>query len=117
MFEFEGFGYFGYDNVQKKYIGIWIDNMGMGMMNFVGDMDVVGKVLIMIVIFWNLMIGKEIKEKYVLMIMDDKIYNMKMYGAGLDGKEMVMFDMICMKKQFISVIMWYQFEIVCGLFG
>jgi hypothetical protein len=29
---FEGIGYTGYDNVQKKYVGTWMDNFGTGVM-------------------------------------------------------------------------------------
>ena len=33
---FEGIGYTGYDNVQKRYVGTWMDTMGTGVMNSVG---------------------------------------------------------------------------------
>lgn len=33
---FEGLGYTGYDNVQGKYIGTWMDTFGTGLMNSVG---------------------------------------------------------------------------------
>jgi hypothetical protein len=33
---FEGIGYTGYDNVQKKYVGTWMDNFGTGLMDSVG---------------------------------------------------------------------------------
>jgi hypothetical protein len=33
---FEGIGYTGYDNVQKRYVGTWMDTMGTGLMNSVG---------------------------------------------------------------------------------
>lgn len=33
---FEGIGYTGYDNIQKKYVGTWMDNFGTGVMNSVG---------------------------------------------------------------------------------
>jgi hypothetical protein len=33
---FEGIGYTGYDNVQKRYVGAWMDTMGTGLMNSVG---------------------------------------------------------------------------------
>lgn len=32
---FEGIGYTGYDNVQKRYVGTWMDTMGTGLMNSV----------------------------------------------------------------------------------
>ena len=33
---FEGIGYTGYDNVQKRYVGTWMDTFGTGLMNCVG---------------------------------------------------------------------------------
>lgn len=33
---FEGIGYTGYDNVQKKYVGTWMDTFGTGLMSSVG---------------------------------------------------------------------------------
>ncbi len=33
---FEGIGYTGYDNVQRKYVGTWMDSFGTGQMNSVG---------------------------------------------------------------------------------
>ena len=30
---FEGIGYTGYDNVQKRYVGTWMDTMGTGVMS------------------------------------------------------------------------------------
>ena len=33
---FEGIGYTGYDNVQKRYVGSWMDTMGTGVMHSLG---------------------------------------------------------------------------------
>ena len=33
---FEGIGYTGYDNVQKRYVGTWMDSFGTGLMNSLG---------------------------------------------------------------------------------
>lgn len=33
---FEGLGYTGYDNVQKQYIGVWMDTFGTGLMPSAG---------------------------------------------------------------------------------
>jgi len=33
---FEGIGYTGYDNVRKRYVGIWMDTFGTGLMDSVG---------------------------------------------------------------------------------
>lgn len=33
---FEGIGYTGYDNVQQRYVGTWIDTFSTGLMTFIG---------------------------------------------------------------------------------
>jgi hypothetical protein len=38
-FEFKGHGMEGYDNVKKKFVGTWMDNMGTGIMMSEGDYD------------------------------------------------------------------------------
>ena len=37
--EFKGMSTDGYDNVKKKFVGTWVDNMGTGIMNSEGDYD------------------------------------------------------------------------------
>ncbi len=36
---FEGLGLTGYDNIQRKYVTIWLDNMGTGIMHGTGSFD------------------------------------------------------------------------------
>lgn len=41
--QFKGMGLEGYDNVKKKFVGSWIDNMGTGIMNSEGTYDAATK--------------------------------------------------------------------------
>jgi len=41
--QFKGMGVEGYDNVKKKFVGTWVDNMGTGMMMSEGDYDPANK--------------------------------------------------------------------------
>jgi hypothetical protein len=41
--QFKGMGLEGYDNVKKKFVGSWIDNMGTGIMFSEGDYDAATK--------------------------------------------------------------------------
>ena len=43
--KFEGMGLTGYDNAQKKYVGVWIDSFGTGVMNFEGQYDAKSKTM------------------------------------------------------------------------
>jgi len=36
---FEGIGAYGYDNAQKKFVGIWMDNFNTGIMHTEGKLD------------------------------------------------------------------------------
>jgi hypothetical protein len=40
---FKGMGIEGYDNVKKKFVGTWVDNMGTGVMMSEGDYDAATK--------------------------------------------------------------------------
>jgi hypothetical protein len=42
---FIGMGYDGYDNLKKKYVGVWMDNMGTTIYYSEGELDESGKVL------------------------------------------------------------------------
>ena len=44
---FEGMGITGYDNVKKKYVSTWMDNMGTGIMHSEGTYDESTKTLTM----------------------------------------------------------------------
>jgi hypothetical protein len=45
MGKFSGLGVYGYDNVAKKFVGTWVDNMGTTMMNGTGELSADGKIL------------------------------------------------------------------------
>ena len=40
---FEGMGIVGYDNLLKKFVSVWIDNMGTGLMPGTGTYDAATK--------------------------------------------------------------------------
>jgi hypothetical protein len=83
---FEGLGYLGYDNFKKKYVSVWMDNMGTMMMFGEGTCDAAGKVITTTGEYDDPMTGGKKKSKSVLRIGDDKhVY--EMYSYGPDGKE------------------------------
>lgn len=45
MGPYHGIGIYGYDNVSKKFVSTWIDNMSTGMMTGVGELSDDGKTL------------------------------------------------------------------------
>lgn len=95
---FEGMGLGGYDNVQKKYWGTWMDNLGTGLMTMVGSADASGKVITYSAEFWDPTTGKPKKHKHVFTIKDDKTNTLQMLDTDKDGKEFSMFEMTCTRK-------------------
>lgn len=84
---FEGMGLYGFDNVQKKYQAVWIDNMGTGMMTGVGDLSANGKVLIWTMTMADPMTGQVITSREVDTQIDANTQVMEMFVVGPDGKE------------------------------
>jgi uncharacterized protein YfaP (DUF2135 family) len=84
---FNGMGIYGFDNVSGKFVSIWIDNMGTGIMNSVGTADANGKVINWIGTMNDPMTGKAAKERMVLTIVDDDHHTLEMYGVPPGGKK------------------------------
>jgi hypothetical protein len=92
---FEGIGLMGYDNINKQYVGTWMDNMSTGIMDMHGTCDS-GT--------WNMtgestdpMTGKKMTTRSVTKVVDDNTFTMEMFGPGADGKEVKMMEMTCKK--------------------
>jgi len=59
---FNGLGYSGFDNVSKKYVSTWLDNMGTGMMTGTGEASDNGKKLT-----WTYTMNCPIQKKPITM--------------------------------------------------
>jgi hypothetical protein len=92
MGPFEGFGYWGFDNVQKKFQGTWMDSMGTGMMVGTGELDKSGMVLTSEQKFADPMTGLVQSYRSVIKVVDANKHIMEMYGKGKDGKEFLMME-------------------------
>ncbi|MCI0365795.1 MAG: DUF1579 domain-containing protein [Phycisphaerales bacterium] len=84
---FIGIGYTGYDNIQKKYIGSWIDTMMTGMLTHTGTADATGKVLTMTGSFQK-PTGETIKDRNVTRIIDNNKHIFELHHTE-PGKEEV----------------------------
>lgn len=62
MGPFTGMGVRGYDNVSKKFVSAWIDNMGTGIMNGTGEMSSDGSTMT-----WSYTVNCPIAKKPVTM--------------------------------------------------
>ena len=82
----KGFGYTGYDNFRKKYVGFWIDNMGTGMSTMEGTMDKDGTTLTMLGKMDDPMTGqKDKKVKYVTRMIDHDKHVFEIYDVTAWG--------------------------------
>lgn len=78
---FEGRGVTGYDNVQKKYIGTWIDTMGTGIMTSLGSVDETGMKFAFAAVMWDPTTGQEIKSREELIIESPDKHVMTMHAT------------------------------------
>lgn len=96
---FEGMGTLAYDNVQKKYVATWIDNMGTGIMVSNGQCDAKGPSWTMSGDMADPMSGKMVPTRSVTKIVDADHMVMEMYAPGADGKEMKMMEISCTRTK------------------
>ena len=82
---FEGIGFTGYDNVQKRYVGTWMDSFGTGIMDSVG----VGKPSAKGMDFDSSCIdpsGKKVRFACKVRIKDANRHTYEMWTKGPGGK-------------------------------
>jgi hypothetical protein len=95
---FNGIGYTGYDNVQKKYVGTWMDSTGTGIMNSVCALEASGKSMTCKATFWDAMTGKpnsmELKSSWT----DHDHHAMEMWGMSPAGKKYKMMEITYTRK-------------------
>jgi hypothetical protein len=84
---FTGLGIVGYDNVQNKYIWIWLDDMSTGIMVSEGDADESGKTLTLVGDYVNPMTQLTETAKTVVHVIDNDNHTVDMYMKGPDGAE------------------------------
>ena len=85
---FEGYGTLAYDNMQKKYVGTWIDNMGTGIMISSGQCNAKDMTWTMSGEMADPMTGEMVMTRSVTKLVDPDHIMMEMYAPGADGKEM-----------------------------
>ncbi|MFQ5787662.1 MAG: DUF1579 domain-containing protein, partial [Thermodesulfobacteriota bacterium] len=84
--QFIGMGITGYDNAEKQYKSVWIDNMGTGMMVANGNYDSSTKSFVETGNFTDPVMGEKSYRGVTKIINDDK-YTYELYTTGPNGKE------------------------------
>ena len=83
---FMGNGLTGYDNMKKKYVSTWIDNMGTGIMTAEGTYDAASKSFTYMSEGPDVSSGKYKPVKSVEKMTGPDSWTMEMYGKTPDGK-------------------------------
>jgi hypothetical protein len=92
---FEGHGLTGYDNVMKRYIGLWIDSMGTAFMTSTGSVDDAGKVFTFQAEYPDAVSGKMHQFREVITVESNDKHAMLMYGPDpKTGKEYKMMEIV-----------------------
>jgi len=89
---FEGMGFMGYNNVLKKYEGVWMDNMSTAIMTSEGSLSADGKSLKSVSTYSDCQTGKEKTSRDVLKMVSPDKFVSEMYDIGPDGKEFLMME-------------------------
>ena len=95
---FEGHGTDGYDNLAKKYVSSWVDNMGTGIMYQTGICDAKG-LCTMTGEMIDPMSGQKVTTRSVSQWMDDKTIKLEMFSKDASGKEMKTMELVATKTQ------------------
>lgn len=96
--EFQGMGVMGYDNASKQYKGVWIDNMGTGIMTSTGSYDPAKKTFEEKGTYTDPMDGEK-SYRGVTTIVDADKYTYEMYVSGADGKEMRVMEIVYTRQK------------------
>lgn len=91
---FVGLGFGGYDNLKKKFVSIWMDNMGTGVMATEGTYDVETKTFTFNGEMQDAMLGKMVPVKLVEKIADKDNWTMAMFTTGPNGKDLQMMEIL-----------------------
>lgn len=95
---FEGHGTEGYDNMTKKHVSSWVDNMGTGIMYSTGTCDADGKVCTQTAEMIDPMTGVMTTSRSVITWKGDNSFTMEMYATPAGGTETKNMEMTVTKK-------------------
>jgi hypothetical protein len=90
---FEGMGLTAFDNLKKKYLGTWIDNMGTGIMvSTEGTYDPASKSITSKTEGPDATMSKYVPMRMVRTMIDANTHKMEMFGPDKSGKEFRSFE-------------------------
>ncbi|MBI3725213.1 DUF1579 domain-containing protein [bacterium] len=93
-----GHGLMGYDNVKKKFTGVWVDTLSTSVMSSLGTCDESGKVITSTSEWDDPATGKPAKHKAVVTIESDQKHTYELYYTSPEGKEWKALEVVYAKK-------------------
>jgi hypothetical protein len=96
---FEGRGVTGFDNLKKKYVYVWVDNMGTGLMTGKGTYNPKRRSFTWLSEAPDLMTGKVKTVRGVDTLIDADNWKSEMYDKGPDGKEFKSMEIVYKRKK------------------
>ena len=97
---FEGHGTDGWDNLAKKYVSSWVDNMGTGILYSTGTCEQGFKVCTSSGDMIDPMTGQPSSMRSVITWSDDNNFKNELYGKDpSSGKEVKMMEMVVTRKK------------------
>ncbi len=87
---FEGMGITGYDNLKKRFVSVWIDNLGTGFTISSGTYDESSKTYNYTTMTPDVMVGDYKRTRTVERIEQDDQWVVEMYDTTADGQEFLM---------------------------
>jgi hypothetical protein len=85
---FEGRGFWGYNKIDGRYEGFWIDTASTQMQIENGQVDGTGAVWTMTGDMTDAMTNQPMRKRSVITLQDDDHHTMEMFFEGPDGSEM-----------------------------
>lgn len=96
---YRGIGYSGYDNVQKKYVSVWMDTAGTGMMFLTSAADKSGKTIAGSARIWDPLSEKPLPVESKIIVTDNDHYSFELWGKAPNGKLMKLIDIQYTRKK------------------
>lgn len=84
---FQGEGYWGYNTVDQRYEGLWIDNASTMMQFETGQVDEAGKIWTMTGTITNPQDGRQMEKRTEIVVEDADHHHMTMWFTDADGNE------------------------------
>ncbi len=87
---FEGIGITGYDKLKKRFVSVWIDNLGTGFTISSGTYDEATKTYNYTTMSPDVAVGEYKRTRTTERIVSDDQWVVEMYDTTADGKEFLM---------------------------